>query len=611
MSRQPRIAFRARGRVMWLLLLCFGFLRACREGRSLARAASPEIARRRSHELAISALRARAAPASNLAAAARRFGDRYPQRRPQLAIRALSVLLIAAIAYYLPWMFEHLHTAVPWLAWPFAAASVFSALCVTMSVINNWSSRVAGQTPLRGDDVPVVAVLIPTCGEPVPMILRTALGVLEQDYPADRMVVVVSDDAHNPSLAEALDNLGIIYHEPPPRDAPGRDGAAKAGNLNSALALVLARHPTIRYIETRDADDELGSDRFLRQTIGQLEADPRLAFVQTVKEAQVSAGDPFYNLDSQFYRGQMLCRHAANATFPCGSGLVWRVEALESIGWFPTWNLVEDLQSGMEALRCGWHGCYLPIVGAVGQHSPEDVKNIAKQRGTWAIDTVRLLIWGTQRGLTLRQRLFFTESAFFYLHSFTALVYIPGTALAFLGVLPLTSTPLACLLHLMPYALLTELRVLALNGPFGDRRKHQRRPLRAFWFLKLIWIGMAPIYIRACCKALLGGPNHKPAYKVTRKRNEVAWHWRQTIPEALLAAPVPIALAIGLIAQTVPSLLIVVPTGYWGLENCIALALFVARGWYGTSSPGRRLAASLAARRERRTSLRPLLATDH
>ena len=141
-----------------------------------------------------------------------------------------------------------------------------------------------------------------------------------------------------------------------------------------------------------------------------------------------------------FYRGQMLSRNAANATFPCGSGVVWRRSALEDIGLFPTWNLVEDLQSGVEALRRGWHGCYLPIVGAMGQHSPEDVPNVYKQRGTWAIDTVRLMVWGDLRGLSLRQRAQFYELLCYYLHSFTVLVYVPSIIGALLGYLPFTAS---------------------------------------------------------------------------------------------------------------------------------------------------------------------------
>jgi cellulose synthase (UDP-forming) len=458
---------------------------------------------------------------------------------------------------------------------------VFTGICVTLSIVNGWCSRVTQSRPLVGRDVPEVAVLIPTLGEPVPMVLRTVLSVLEQDYPAQRMVIVVSDDAHNPELARALDGLGVIYHDPPDRRAPGRDGAAKAGNLNSALDLVKRRFPHVRYVETRDADDEVGCDRFLRHTVGQLEADPGLGFIQTVKEAQVSAGDPFVNFDGQFYRSQMFARDAANSVFPCGSGLVWRLDALEDIGGFPTWNLVEDFQSGVEALRRGWRGHYLAIVGAVAQHSPEDVPNVIKQRGTWAIDTVRLMVWGNLRGLSLRQRLAFTETLLFYLHSFTVLVYVPVTALACVRLLPLTASPLSCVQHLLPYALATELRLLVLNRPVGDRRGRQRHPLRSLWRVLVMWTGLAPVYMLACCKAILGGPNRKPIYKVTRKTHEFAWYWRETLPSAILATLVPVALLVGVFDDRLPHPALLIAAGYWGFMASATLGGFVTRGWFG------------------------------
>ena len=252
-------------------------------------------------------------------------------------------------------------------------------------------------------------------------------------------------------------------------------------------------------------------------------------------------------------------------------GLGRRREALDAIGGFPTWNLVEDLQSGVEALRRGWRGCYLTIVGAVGQHSPEDVANVFKQRGTWAIDTVRLVIWGNLRGLNLRQRLHFTETFLFYLHSFTALVYVPCTALACLGTVPVSGSAVSCLLHLMPYALAAELRLFILNQPFGDRRRRQRSPLRALWRLKLMWLGLAPVYMLASCKALLWGPHRKPIYRITRKSTQVRWYWRETLPHAVLAAIVPLAFLAGLATGTLPPLLILITTGYWGLVNTAAL----------------------------------------
>jgi hypothetical protein len=51
------------------------------------------------------------------------------------------------------------------------------------------------------------------------------------------------------------------------------------------------------------------------------------------------------------------------------------------------------------------------IVGAVAQHAPEDVPNFYKQRGTWAIDTVRLILWRRLKGLSLRQKAQFSGTS--------------------------------------------------------------------------------------------------------------------------------------------------------------------------------------------------------
>jgi cellulose synthase (UDP-forming) len=527
------------------------------------------------------------APSAPIAEAARAFGDDYPSLSGHWRVRAAGVLLLVTTLLYVPWMLTSLNEEVRWLAWPFAAANLFSLAYGALSVFNAWWRHVPERCPLPRGAEPQVAVIIPTCGEAVPMVLRTIASVLDQDWPAERLTIVVSDDGHDPALEAAVAGLPVVYHSPPSRDAPGRDGAAKAGNLNSAVALLDELHPEIRYIETRDADDELGSRGFLRQVVGQLEADDRLAFVQTIKEAQVSAGDPFNNRESMFYRGQMLARNAANAVFPCGSGVVWRRTALREIGDFPTWNLVEDLQSGMEALRRGWRGLYLPIVGAVGQHSPEDVPNVYKQRGTWAIDTVRLMVWGKQRGLGLRQRAHFAEMLVFYLNAFTVLIYIPSILCTLLGWTPLDATGVGYVSHMIPLVLATELWLLAVNQPYNDRRKRQRRPVRALWQVRIMWTGMAPIYMKASIQALLGGAHRKPVYKVTRKVDDLRWHWRHTLPHTTVVLVVLFVLVYSLRHGTLPSLSLLAGAVYWGGLNVVLLSSFVTRGWHGLGRLGR------------------------
>jgi cellulose synthase (UDP-forming) len=528
-----------------------------------------------------------------MARAARAFGDAYPPIRRHWLLRCAGIAYLISAAIYMPWLFSSLNRHLPWLAWPFLAANLFTLATTMLSIFNHWWRAVPDPHPLPHGEEPCVGIIVPCCGEPVAMILRTIASVLEQDWPRSRMVIVVSDDGHDPALAQALRSWPVLYHSPPPRSAPGRDGAAKAGNLNSAVGMLLTGHPELTYIETRDCDDELGSGAFLRQVVGQLEHDPRLAYVQTIKETQVSAGDPFNNREAMFYRGQMLSRNAANATFPCGSGVVWRRAALEDIGLFPTWNLVEDLQSGVEALRRGWHSCYLPIVGAMGQHSPEDVPNVYKQRGTWAIDTVRLMVWGDLSGLNLRQRVQFYELLCYYVHSFTVLVYVPSIIGALLGYVPFAASGQSFLIHMLPIVLATEAWLLAINRPYNDRRVRQRHPIRELWRVRIIWSGLAPVFIKASIQAIVGGPTRKPVYKVTRKHNDPRWHWGHTLPQTSVLLVVAFTLIYALRHGTLPRPTELFPFVYWGGLYVALFAGFIARSWYGVVSLRRAVAPAL------------------
>ena len=81
------------------------------------------------------------APSSPIAKAARAFGDDYPALRGQWRVRAAGVLLLATTLLYLPWMLASLNEDAAWLAWPFAAANVFSLAYGALSVSNAWRRR--------------------------------------------------------------------------------------------------------------------------------------------------------------------------------------------------------------------------------------------------------------------------------------------------------------------------------------------------------------------------------------------------------------------------------------------------------------------------------------
>jgi len=493
--------------------------------------------------------------------------------------RLAGILLLVTTAWYLPWMFANLNWSALWLSLPFAAASITTTVMALITTINHWHSSVPEKRPVPTGQEPEVAVIIPTYGEHPTMVYETAKSVLEQNYPQDKIKLIISDDGHRAAIRNVRDQLSheypgvfVAYNEPPRRGDPTRRGEAKAGNLNSVFDIINEYAPRIQFIETRDADDKIGDPDFLRQAVGQLMADSKLAFVQTIKEAEVSPGDPFGNLEPLFYRNVMLSRNAVNAVFPCGSGLVWRREALADIGGFPSWNLVEDLQSGVEALRRGWRGAYLPIVGAMGQTAPEDIPNMIKQRGTWALDTMRLFFWGNRSGLNLWQKIQFAELGFFYLLSFAVLVFAvtPAFALAF-DVYPLITTHTEYAFRFWPYAVAVELLLVSL----ADGLSYE-----ALWRARQTWLGMAPVYARATIIALRYGRDRKPSYRVTRKEHVYAWYWRETLPQTVLLVAL---VGASVYHVATHSMLTEADLGslFWAAFFGLALSRVVLNSWHG------------------------------
>lgn len=190
----------------------------------------------------ISAEAIKPAPPAPIAIAARAFGDEFPPVHDQTRVRLAGLLLLATVLCYLPWMLTSLNEKIAWVAWPFAAANLFSMGYAGLAVCNAWSRRVPARRPVQPGMAPHVGVIIPICGKAVPMILRTIVSVLEQGWPADRLTLVVSDAGHDAELAAPVAVLPVLYYSPPSRDAPERDGAAKAANLNSALAMLDLLH---------------------------------------------------------------------------------------------------------------------------------------------------------------------------------------------------------------------------------------------------------------------------------------------------------------------------------------------------------------------------------
>ncbi len=499
-------------------------------------------------------------------------------------LRLAGLLFIGIACFYIPWLYSTLNRQALWFSIPFFASMCYLTLLLFITIYNNWLRSAPELIRLPHGQEKMVAVCVPTYGETPEMVQTTIESVLSQDWPHDKLLIVLGDDSHRAAMREMVETLQynfpaaqLVYHEPPKKGNPARKGSAKDGNLNSMLAYVREYHPDIEYIETRDADDVIGSPQFLRYAVGHLERNQEVAYVQTIKDTLVSQGDPFGNRQTFFYRGVMLARNATNSVFPCGSGLVWRIEKLMVIDGFPTWNLVEDLYSGYVAMRHGLKTSYLPVVGAIGQVSPEDIPNVYKQLGTWAMDAMRIFLWKNPwlvKGLTFNQRMQFTELGLFYLLCYPLLILlVTPIIILFTGIHPFNAPNLDGIIHFWTYAVCIEvlLSLTSDSSSFED-----------LWRARQMWLGLVFVFIKSTFLALVYGPNKKPAYKVTRKTQQAGIYIREIIPQALIFLLLLVAAIYHLYAHR-QNMLRTSDLGsvFWAAIYLLLLAGMIHRSWFG------------------------------
>ena len=233
---------------------------------------------------------------------------------------------------------------------------------------------------------------------------------------------------------------------------------------------------------------------------------PQVGFVQSKQDFFLPEGDPFYNSDKVFYETIQLSNDQANAVISCGSGVVYRRQALEEMGGFASWNLLEDFTSSYELASRGWRGIYYPQALSRGL-APATLAGVYRQRFKWCLDTMRLFFWDNplfKSGLSWPQRTHFLIIMMSYLASglvfpvfYTAplLVYWRGQS-CFLG-------------DELTYGVLRGAYLLATILMFRYLF-FGKEPLRQFKML----CSLFPVHAAAIVAALLYPPGRKPAYRV-------------------------------------------------------------------------------------------------
>lgn len=294
---------------------------------------------------------------------------------------------------------------------------------------------------------PQVDVLIPTCGEPLPVLERCLRACSQLNYPHRRLWLL--DDAGRPEVAALAEHFDCHYHH-----RRGRKHA-KAGNLNAGLEL--SRGELVAVFDA----DFVPQQHFLERTIGLL-LDPQVALVQTPQHF-LNADPVMRNLameawllpdEESFYRWIEPVRSAWDAVVCAGTSFVVRRSALAEVGGFVEQAISEDLVTGMALASRGWKLRYLGEKLSAGL-AAETMLDFVCQRQRWASGTLQALRLrqGPLRlpGLRWGQRLAYLEGALHWFNTVPRLLLLlMPLSIGLLGVLPVLLTDNAVLGKLLP-----------------------------------------------------------------------------------------------------------------------------------------------------------------
>ncbi len=270
-------------------------------------------------------------------------------------------------------------------------------------------------------DFPEVDILIAARHEPREVLERTLIALTGLSYP--RKTVWLLDDSSDAKFVREAGELAREFNVRLFRREE-RHGA-KAGIINDCLKQLKGK-----YVAVFDAD-QCPMPFFLNRIVPLLEADPKLAFVQTpqfyanTNENRVAAAAG--SQQAVFYEYICEAKASSGTAFCCGTNVVFRREALVSVGGLDESSVTEDFATSVKLHIAGWKSLYYGETYVMGL-GPESLAAYFRQQYRWARGTlgvgVRLLklLVTAPRSLSLWQWVDYGLSGSFYLVGWAYLI---------------------------------------------------------------------------------------------------------------------------------------------------------------------------------------------
>lgn len=334
-------------------------------------------------------------------------------------VRIMALLGIPFAVWYFGWLLNPDRIGTPYLYAILIAAELFN---LTQALGFWWTCANERVRERRGPSERVaVDVFVPVYKEPpdiVDLTVAAAVGLRGAE-----VRVWVLDDGNDDAMRDLAARHGVGYLR---RD---EHTGAKAGNINNALGKTSA--PFIAVFDS----DHVADPGFLEATLGWMD-DPKMAFVQTpqyyanAQTSRIAAAS--WAQQALFFGAIARGKDGLGAVFCCGTNVLFRREAFESVGGFPTNSLTEDFELSIGLHERGWHSAYLPDVLARGL-APEDTAAYVSQQQRWARGCLSGVPRALRAKLPLKLKAQYLLSGLYFLSGWTVLIYMSFPVIRLLG----------------------------------------------------------------------------------------------------------------------------------------------------------------------------------
>lgn len=430
-----------------------------------------------------------------------RYGEKE-RRKQRIVGQLFSIAVFISAIFYLGWCvlntrWDYWYMGIPFLVTEFAFLILF---ILWTSVLWNKRFHKPEGLPIEKADFNV-DIFIPVCREPINIIEPTLTAAVAITYRSKTIYVL--DDGEDLEVKKLCERLGVNYLSRPSHEN------RKAGNLNYGLA-----HSHGELILALDAD-QVPRPEIIDRIAGYFTLS-KIGFVQTKQDFKLPKGDPWGNADSVFYGVMQPGKDFDNAAISCGSGVMYRRAALDSIGGFSTWNFVEDLYSSQLMHNKGWRSVYHCVAYTKGT-APDEVISHVKQRWQWAVDSLRIFFWDNpllNKGLTFYQKMQYFHVGYHY--------FVFGLLLPIFFILPIWALFTHKFMLQEPFwryflVRLPYLLLYILSNQIVTDKLHNFKIFQA-------QAGLFAVYFNAIIAALRS-KDSPPKYTVTRKVSEVYSIW--------------------------------------------------------------------------------------